>query len=241
MMRKQIAVAAGATVIAAAAAPWALAQSHRSAPAAYEPKLDPKQFTTRIDNPYFPLPVGRRLVYKGAKDGKTQKDVVTVTARTKLVAEGIRARIVTDIATHNGKLLEKTQDWYAQDSAGNVWYVGEKTASYENGTVDRSGSWEAGVHDAEPGIIMKAHPAIPDAYRQEYLRGEAEDTAWTVHLGGTVRTPFRTFHGTLTSLEATRIEPGLYDKKVYARGYGIVVERAVTGAPEWDKLVKVTG
>ena len=126
--------------------------------------LDPANFVSVIDNPYYPLPVGRKLVYKGIKDGQTQRDVVTVTHRTKVVAEGIRATVVTDIAKHGSKLLEKTTDWFAQDKQGNVWYLGENTAHYNaDGSIDRSGSWQAGVHDAEPGIIMEAHPRIPDS------------------------------------------------------------------------------
>ena len=235
-----IAAAAVALGTVVAWSPWSSAAG--STKTGYEPALNPADFSTKITNPYFPLPVGRQLIYKGTKDGKTQRDVVTVTDRTKLTAEGIRARIVTDVAKHNGTLLEKTQDWYAQDKAGNVWYVGEKTADYTSGTLDTSGSWEAGVNDGEPGIVMKAHPHIPQAYRQEYLRGEAEDTAWVVRTHGSITVPFATFkHVTLVTLEAARIEPGAYDKKIYAPGYGIVYENAITGEPEISKLVKVTG
>ena len=208
----------------------------------YEPVLNPADFTTKIDNRYFPLPVGRVLVYRGIKDGQTQIDRVTVTDQTKLVAEGITARVVTDLATtRDGKLLEKTSDWYAQDKDGNVWYLGEETAAYHNGRVDTSGSWEAGVHDAEPGLVMEADPQIPDAYRQEFLRGEAEDTAWIVARGGTVKVPYGTLNNVLTTLEATRVEPGLYDKKIYAPGIGIVFEQALTSETEIAKLVSVTG
>lgn len=242
-MNRERGVVAGAAAIAAVAAtvvvwsPWSASAGVR---AGYEPVLHAADFSTRITNRYFPLPVGRQLVYLGVKDGKTQRDVVTVTHRTRRVAEGIRARVVTDVARHNGVLLEKTADWYAQDEEGNVWYVGERTAAYNpDGTVDTSGSWEAGVHDAEPGIVMKAHPRIPVAYRQEFLRGEAEDTAWVVRTNGTVTVPFRTFHRTLVSLEATRIEPGLYDKKIYAPGIGIVSETAITGPRETARLVRV--
>jgi hypothetical protein len=258
-------LAAGAAAIGIAVtgsvtlwAPWSATAvtSHPSAPGhparaashiargatGYEPRLDPADFSTVIDNPYFPLPVGRRLVYKGVKDGQTQIDVVTVTRRTRLTAEGIRARVVTDVATHDGKVLERTADWYAQDREGNVWYVGERTASYEpDGTVDTSGSWEAGVDDGEPGIVMPAHPRVPMAYRQEYLRGEAEDTAWIVRGYGRVTVPYGTFRHALTTLEATRLEPGLYDKKIYAPGIGIVVERALTGPRETARLVRVSG
>jgi hypothetical protein len=241
-MRKLVIVAAAAFAATAAAlvawAPWASS----SANPMYEPVLDPADFSTVIDNPYFPLPVGRTLVYQGVKDGQTQEDRVTVTKQTKVVAEGITARVVTDVATHDGKLLEKTADWYAQDDHGNVWYLGEDTAAYSpNGKIDTSGSWEAGVHDAEPGLIMEKDPQIPDAYRQELLSGQAEDTAWIVDRGGSVSVPAGTFKNTLTSLEATRLEPGAYDQKVYAPGIGIVVEQALTGATEYAKLVSVIG
>src|SRR5881296_2043847 len=207
----------------------------------YEPVLDPANFVTVIDNPYFPLPVGRTLVYEGIKDGQSQVDTVTVTDQTKVI-EGITATMVSDVSTHDGALLEKTFDFYAQDKQGNVWYLGEDTTAYlPNGKTDTSGSWQAGVHDAEPGVIMEANPQIPDAYRQEFLVGEAEDTAWVVERGGTVTVPYGKLRNTLTTLEATRIEPGLYDQKIYAPGVGLVVEQALTGPTEFAKLVSVTG
>ena len=230
------AVAAIAVTIAVWA-PWA-----SGAGSSYEPVLDPADFTTTIDNPYFPLPVGRTLVYQGVKDGQSQVDTVTVTNKTKLVAEGIMARVVTDVATHDGAKLEETSDWYAQDDQGNVWYLGEDTKHYlPNGKVDTSGSWEAGVHDAEPGMVMEANPQIPDAYRQEFLSNQAEDTAWVVERGGSVTVPYGTLKSALTTLEATRLEPGAYDQKIYAPGIGIVREQALTGAPEFAELVSVSG
>ena len=239
-MRKVLLAAAAATVVGAGLAVWAPWAS--TAGSGYEPQLDPGDFTTTIDNPYFPLPVGRTWVYRGVKDGQTQEDRVTVTTRTKLVAEGITARVVTDVATHDGALLEKTSDWYAQDDQGNVWYVGEDTAAYlPNGKVDTSGSWEAGVHDAEPGLVMEVNPQIPDAYRQEFLSGQAEDTAWVVDRAGSATVPDGTFKNVLTSLEATRIEPGAYDRKVYAPGVGMIREEAITGPTENAELVSVSG
>jgi hypothetical protein len=241
LMRRLVIVGIAAAAIVAALAVWA-PWAAPSAGSGYEPVLDPADFSTVIDNPYFPLPVGRTLVYRGIKDGQAQEDRVTVTNQTKVVAEGITARVVSDVATHDGNLLEKTSDWYAQDDHGNVWYLGEDTAAYlPNGKVDTSGSWEAGVHDAEPGLIMEADPQIPDAYRQEFLSGQAEDTAWIVDRGGSVSVPAGTFKNTLTSLEATRLEPGAYDQKVYAPGVGIVLEQALTGATEYAKLVSVSG
>jgi hypothetical protein len=241
MTRKALAISAA--TVAAAMLGTGIQAALAGAPRrhGYEPVLNPKDFVRVIDNPYFPLRVGRTLIYRGVKDGKTQVDRVHVTNRKKVI-EGITATTITDVATHKGKLLEKTTDWYAQDKKGNVWYLGENTAHYlPGGKVDRSGSWLAGVHDGEPGIIMLAHPQVPDAYRQEYLKGSAEDTAWIVIRGGSVKTPMGTVRHTLTSLEFTRLEPGVIDQKIYAPGIGIVAEKAVRGPLETARLVKVRG
>jgi len=239
MSRKQIAflfalLATVMTVFAARAS-----NTRRTAAAATA--LDPADFVAVVDNPYFPLPVGRTLVYEGIKGGQTQIDTVTVTNQTKMIL-GIAATVVSDVATHDGTVLERTSDWYAQDKQGNVWYLGEDTVAFlPNGRADTSGSWEAGVRGAIPGIVMEANPQIPDAYRQEYLAGQAEDTAWVVQVGGTITVPYGKLRNTLVTLEATRLEPGAYDQKVYAPGIGIVSEQALTGEPETARLVSVSG
>ena len=225
-------------------APWASSTPSGTASACgttYAPALDPTNFVEVIDNPYFPLPVGRTLVYIGTKDGQTQTDRVSVTDRTKVIL-GITATVVRDVARHHGTLLEKTLDFYAQDDQGTVWYLGEDTTAFEpNGNTDTSGSFVAGIDGAQPGIIMPGDPRIPDAYRQECLAGEAEDTAWVVATGGSVRVPYGNVRHALTTLEATRIEPGAYDRKVYGPGVGIVSELALTGGNEFAKLVSVSG
>jgi hypothetical protein len=88
---------------------------------------------------------------------------------------------------------------------------------------------------------MEANPQIPDAYRQEFLTGQAEDTAWVVARGGSGSVPYGTLKNVLTTLEATRLEPGAYDQKIYAPGIGIVREQALTGAPEFAELVSISG
>jgi hypothetical protein len=229
-------------VAALAATLGSTADAKRRAPIeSGAPVFDPNNFVRVVDNTYFPLPVGRTLVYRGIKDDQTQRDVVTVTNQTKVIL-GVTATVVSDVADHNGTVLERTSDWYAQDKQGNVWYLGEDTVAFlANGKRDTSGSWEAGVNGAVPGIVMEANPQIPDAYRQELLVGEAEDTAWVVNRGGTVSVPYGKVRNVLTTLEATRLEPGAYDQKVYGPGIGIVLEQALTGDPEVAKLESVSG
>ena len=77
---------------------------------------------------------GSRWVYREtAPDGTVQRVVVTVLPRTKLIANGVTARVVHDVVTEDGKPVEVTDDWYAQDRCGNIWYLGEATTEYENG------------------------------------------------------------------------------------------------------------
>ncbi|HEV2536628.1 MAG TPA: hypothetical protein VGU21_03860 [Streptosporangiaceae bacterium] len=255
MVRSVFAVLIGATAAATVVGTVASAAPRTAAPrmaaqvkaagqscraAGFEPVLKKADFQRVINNRYFPLPVGRTLTYRGIKDGKSQVDVVHVTSQTK-VLEGITTVAVSDIASHQGKLLEKTTDWYAQDKQGNVWYMGEFTTDFSTGHADHSGSWKAGVNDGEPGIVMQAVPQVPNAYRQECQQGVAEDMAWTVIKGGSLQLPFKTAHGILTSLEFSRIEPSVIDLKVYAPGLGIVLEQAVSGPKEVAKLVSVHG
>src|SRR5690242_12125011 len=85
------------------------------------------RFSPRVTNPWFPLPVGRTLVYRGEKDGKATRDVVRVTRATKTI-DGAKCVAISDSLYTRGRLSERTTDWYTQDAHGNVWYFGEDTA-----------------------------------------------------------------------------------------------------------------
>jgi hypothetical protein len=62
-------------------------------------------------------------------------------------------------------IIEETCDWYAQDQEGNVWYFGEDSKEYKNGkVVSTKGSWEGGVNNAKPGMIMKNKLTVGDSY-----------------------------------------------------------------------------
>ena len=97
-------------------------------------KLDPATFSAEVDNRYWPMKPGTRWTYREVdEEGKRLKVVVTATSETKRIANGVTARVVRDTVTEDGELIEDTFDWYAQDDEGNVWYLGEDTAEFENG------------------------------------------------------------------------------------------------------------
>ncbi|MEA2251988.1 MAG: hypothetical protein QOG70_2230 [Solirubrobacteraceae bacterium] len=186
--------------------------------------LHPADFSTRIDNPHWPMPPGSRWIYSSrGDDGRPERVVVVVTHRTKVVAAGVRAVVVHDVASQRGAVVEDTQDWYAQDRAGNVWYLGEATTEFKHGEADTAGSWEAGVDGAQAGVVMAAHPRVGLRYRQEHYAGQAEDRAVVVRLDGRADVPFGRLHGLLETKEYTPLEPGVVEHKLYADGVGPVV------------------
>jgi hypothetical protein len=183
----------------------------------YAPNIDPADFVSEIDNKYFPLKPGTTFVYAG----NAERDEMTVTSNTKQIM-GVECVVVNDRLWEDGKLIEQTYDWYAQDKEGNVWYFGEATKEYKEGKVITEGSWEAGVDGAKPGIMMQASPKVGQSYRQEYYKGHAEDWAQVVNLDETVKVPYGSFEHVLVTKEWTPLEPNLIEHKYYAPGVGPV-------------------
>ena len=202
--------------------------------------LDPAEFTTKVDNPYFPLRVGSRWVYRETdKEGARQKVVVTVTDRTRMIANGVTARVVRDVVTEDGEFAEVTDDWYAQDGDGNVWYLGEQTTEYQNGEpVTTAGSFEAGVDGAQAGVIMPAKPRIGLRYRQEFYAGEAEDRAKVLSVKEEASVPFGDFERVLKTKDVAPLPPRAFEQKLYARGVGLVEALTVKGGSDHEVLLR---
>ena len=191
----------------------------------YHPTIDPSQFSPSVTNKYFPLTPGTTLVYDGARDGEPQHTEATVTAETKTIM-GVHCVVVRDVVTRNGVLAEKTTDWYAQAANGDVWYFGEATAEYAQGSIKSTkGSWEAGVDSAQPGIILKGTPRVGDSYRQEYRPGEAEDVAKVLRIDPSVQVPGGTFGDVVVTEDSDPLNPDKIDEKRYASGVGLVYTR----------------
>jgi hypothetical protein len=206
----------------------------------YSPAIDPGQFGGPIDNPYLPLRPGTSFRYQGVgDDGRTREvNTVAVTHSSKRIM-GIDATVVLDQVFSGGKPEERTLDWYAQDRHGNVWYLGEDTRNYEDGHwVRDEGSWQAGVGNGKPGIIMLAKPNAGEAYRQEYSPGHALDQARVLGQGGPVAVPYRHFRQTLATREYSSIDHQ-FARKYYARGVGLIKEQALTASKERSELVAV--
>lgn len=192
----------------------------------YDPQIDPATFISVADiannpNPFFPLIPGNEWVYEAEDEIIT----VTVLEETREIM-GVEAIVVRDVAEEDEELVEDTFDWYAQDIAGNVWYMGELSRNYEDGELaDIEGSWEAGVDGAKPGILFRAMPIVGETLRQEYRIGEAEDIGFTETLTANESTEsgFACENTCLQTLEATPLEPDVSEAKYYLPGTGHIL------------------
>jgi hypothetical protein len=202
----------GSVVLMAGCTGGSSSQEHK----AYSPHINPSEFTTKVDNEYFPMRPGTTFLYEGG----TEHSEMTVTSETKMVM-GVECVVVDHREWEGDMLIEKTYDWFTQDSKGTVWYFGEDTKEYEEGkVVSTKGSWEAGVDGAKPGIIMPADPKVGQSYHQEYYPGEAMDMARVLSLDASVKVPYGSFDDVLETREWTPLQPVFSEKKYYVRGVG---------------------
>jgi len=194
------------------------------------PEFDPGNFVSGVDNPYFPLVPGTTSMFISVlSHTSVETTLVTVTSDPKTIL-GIEATVVHEQVIVDGELVEDTFDWYAQDAAGNVWYLGEDTREYENGElVSTEGSWEAGVDGAEAGIIMLATPTVGATYAQEGAPGVAEDQAKVVRTDATVTVPYGSFSNAVQIAEWSKLDHGPRQIKTYVSGVGLVMESPRSG------------
>jgi hypothetical protein len=203
-------------------------------------QLDPGNFVSVINNPYFPLEPGTTFTYRGESEGTPTRDVMTVTEDTKVIL-GVTTTVVHHLSYEDGVLIEDTFDWFAQDVEGNVWYFGEDTKELdESGNViSTEGSWEAGVDGAEPGIIMLADPKKGDKYQQENAPGIAEDMAQVIGFEDSLCVRAGCFDNVLVTKEWSPLERGVVEYKYYAPEVGFIYGVMVKGGEEQTELVRV--
>ncbi|HJY39202.1 MAG TPA: hypothetical protein VJ299_17125 [Steroidobacteraceae bacterium] len=214
----------------------------------YDPEFEARDFDRDFrnltnPNPYFPLTIGNRWVYRSA----TEKNVVQVTGATKLI-DDVRCIVVRDEVFEDGFLTEGTNDWFAQAKDGTVWYCGEETAEFETFDGDRpvkpelvsiEGSFKADRDGDKPGIIFLANPRPSQTYIEESSLGNAEDATTVIVVDysyGRYPNLDRLVPPGLARLLCARncvvtrntssLEPGSVERKYYAPGIGVFLETA---------------
>ena len=152
--------------------------------------VDPDNIGDGVDpNPYVNMTVGHTYVLRAGEDFE-ETVVVHVTDEVR-EAEGydgepVLCRVVVDAVMileedeEDGSSEwigeEVTDDYFAQDNTGIVYYCGEISRNFEDGYLNNlDGSFFSGVELAKAGVLMRAAPTVGQVDRQEYAIAEAED------------------------------------------------------------------
>lgn len=205
----------------------------------YDPKIDPREFSTVINNPYFTVTPGQKMIYEAQTKDGTERIEILILSEIKEIM-GVETLVFWDRVWINDELVEETRDYLAQDAEGNVWYFGEDVDNYENGVLkDHDGAWIAGVDGAKPGMWMEADPKVGDVYRQEYYEGEAEDMAKVLSVSETVSVRGRQYAGCLKTYDYSPVEPTLKENKYYCKEVGGLVLEEKPADNERTELVSV--
>ncbi|GEP36688.1 hypothetical protein NPS01_03510 [Nocardioides psychrotolerans] len=190
------------------------------------PSPDPADYVDGIDNPWLPLTPGSSWAY--AVTGGAGGGVVVTVADDPVTIAGVSAIAVQTVATFTapepgevnveGWSTTPRTDYYAQDTRGNVWWLG------------REGRWQVGEDGAEAGIAMLATPRVGDGYREALVPGSEGPTAEVAALDGTADTVL----GELEDMVVIDVSTpdGLVQRGFYARGAGLVHRETLTGASE---------
>ena len=192
-------------------------------------------FSSSGSNPFFILQPGYEQTYEGVEDDEKVHLTITVTHQTKRV-NGVETRVVVERETHDGKLVEVSQNYFVISRRDNsVFYFGEHVDNYSQGKItNHGGSWLAGVWGARPGLMMPGIALLGARYFQEVAPGAAMDRAEILSLSETLKTPAGEFKRCLKTQETSPLEPGSKEYKLYAPGVGLIKAGAL-------KLMKVSG
>ena len=199
--------------------------------APFLPDVTAANFTGATPNgAYFPMTWSGTRVFVGVETetGEVVERFELTNVGLGPVILGVQTFAQRDRAFEEGRLVEATLDYFAQDTNGNVWYFGEDVTNFvydeEGNLVDTNdeSAWRAGVNGALPGYIMPVNLTVGFNYYQEFAAAdEALDEGTISALGLTVDG----FSDVLRVYETTAIEPDARGYKFFAPGFGLIGEQ----------------
>lgn len=181
----------------------------------------------RIDNPYLPLTRFERCELRGEEDGTAVRVVRRLLDATETFSVGgrpVEAAVVEDRDYHDGELVERTLDYFAQADDGTVHYLGEDVDDYEGGRiVGHGGAWRYGRDTRVLGVAMPARPEVGATWRFEDVPGITTESDRVTRRLDRVRVHGADHRDVIEVRESIRPE-GDVERKLYARGVGVIRE-----------------
>ena len=181
-----------------------------------------------VNNSYWPLHIGYRIVLLGEEEGETIQVNITVLNRTEMVGT-IETRVVEEREIEDGELVEISYNYVALcNETKDLIYFGELSNEYEGGViVGTGGSWRADTPDNFPGILMPGIFRVGDRYYQEYAPEEALDKGENIAINAVFQSPIGILSGCVIVEESNALEPPRVEYKVYAPGIGMIADETL--------------
>jgi hypothetical protein len=181
-----------------------------------------------IDNPYLPVSKFTRCDYGGrADDGTRERNVVRRLRRTRafnVEGERVEAVVMDDRAFEDGRLVERTFDYFAQADDGTVHYFGERVDNIRRGrVVSHDGSWLYGRDTDVLGVAMPAAPTLGAQWRFEDVPGVTTESNRVEEVGMRAKAGGRLHRDVIRVQEFIQPE-GEVEYKLYAPGVGLITE-----------------
>lgn len=197
-----------------------------------------------VDNAYFPV-VPRTLKVFGGRDGReTVLTVETHPVETREFlwsGQTIPCRIVRESAFLNGRLLETSDNYFAQADDRSVYAFGEISSGIllEDAEPapdgDEGGSWVVGavgpedpedtVSIVDPTLFMPADPEAGDLWTSKDVPGVDEETVEALRIDASIRVPGGRFLSPLRVQVRSPLSPGA-ETKWYGQGSGEIRSRS---------------
>ena len=177
-----------------------------------------------ITHPYLPLAALMQDILENKSERVERTARPEIHKTFEIGGQTVDALTVEDREYDSaGNLTEATLDYFAQDDAGNVYYLGEDVDTYKNGKVSgHSGGWLLGKETKIPGVLLPANPQEGDAFRSEDVPGITVEDDVVVSRSETMKVPAGTFHDCIKIKE--HASDGATEYKYYARGVGVIAE-----------------
>jgi len=193
-----------------------------------------------ITHVYFPFQPGAIKMSAGKDQGaKTAGLDLYLNETRSLIYKGapVACRILREVAFESGRLVESTDNYFAQSDDGTVYYFGEVVDNYEDGViVNHNGSWLVGGpvlttdpsdtgNDDEPTVFIPANPAVGDVFKPEDLFPIVDETAEIMKTGQKVKVLAGKYTDAIVVQESSKLAPGTA-LKWYVAGVGVVLAKS---------------
>jgi hypothetical protein len=204
------------------------------------PSPAPTDFVRGVDNPWFPLAPGTRWTYD--RYSSTGSETLTATALpAPRVVDGVTTTAVQWEVLRPGRpSATLAVRWYAQDTAGNVWWFGQRvTRNAPPVDLLATRSWAAGRNGAQAGLVVSAAPRVGDGYVNGSQPGVVESRSTVASVDASVALASRTYRGTVSTRDLSPLEPTRQVQSFYARGIGLVAQQTTEVLSVELSLVRV--